>query len=163
MILIVMLLNLESIWSKNMPRKYLFEIIEECLLPKDETERKIAFENAMKKNRGFKDFIDFVYNPKYQYELSLEAIKYKVRNHTRENGGFPTSWMDGLKVIQNKLLKNTQSSPRFGSLYQHSMETANYKDAEILNHALRYRAIKGIKGKEFRKMFPEFLKQDDNE
>lgn len=146
-----------------MGRKYLHEIIDECLLPKEDDKRKEAFQGAMKKYRGFKDFIDFTYNPLYQYELSLESIKYKVRNADRPNGGLPQSWLDGLRVIKTKLLRNNITSPKFCTLYHHAMATANVKDAEILNHALRYRAIKGIKGKEFRKLFPEFLKKNENE
>ena len=95
--------------------------------------------------RGFKTLIDVIYNNKYYYEFDKSIMKTTPRSK-RDNGGFPTAWLDVVKVLNNKLIHSTNLSSRVPDYYIKACKDCNYKDVEILNFALLHRNLPGFQG-----------------
>lgn len=125
-----------------MKRMFLYEIMEEISQADD---LKTSFVFFLDNVRGFKDLVDVIYNPKFEYELDKSIYSVKSRS-TRENGGFANAWLDVVKVIKNKLLVITELSPRFPDYYQKACRACNKKDVDILNYALVHRNLPGFQG-----------------
>ena len=136
-----------------MKRKFLFEIVEDIQSSEDMRETLFLY---LDQARGFKDLVDIIYNEKYDYEFDRSISKVQARSK-RENGGYPTAWLDVLKVLKQKLITTTNLSLRVPDYYVKATRACNYKDVEILNYALQHRNFPGFKGAR-KKMFIHLLK-----
>ena len=128
-----------------MKRMFLYEIMDEIKDTETNDDLKECIFNFLDNMKGFKQLLDAIYNPAYEYEIDKSLMKVKSRS-VRDNGGFATAWLDVLKVIQTKLLKNTDLSKRFEDFYIKSCRACNKKDVEILNYALVHRNLPGFQG-----------------
>lgn len=137
-----------------MKRKFLYEILDDILTAE---ELKTTLFLYLDQERGFKDLVDIIYNQDYSYEFDKSINDVKARS-TRENGGFPTAWLDVLKVLKNKLITSTNLSSRVPDYYIKAVKSCNYKDVDILNYALQHRNFPGFKGAR-KKMFTDLLKE----
>jgi len=137
-----------------MKRKFLYEIVEDLQTCED---LKTTLFVYLDQTRGFKDLVDIIYNPKYEYDFEKSITKVKARSD-RENGGFPTAWLDVLKVLKTKLIRSTTLSPRVPDYYIKATRSCNYKDVEILNYALLHRNFPGFQGAR-KKILTNLLKE----
>lgn len=137
-----------------MKRKFLYEILDDILTCED---LKTTLFLYLDEARGFKDLVDIIYNEEYKYEFDKSITNVKPKS-TRENGGFPTAWLDVLKVLKNKLIHSTNLSSRIPDYYIKAIRSCNLKDVEILNYALQHRNFPGFKGAR-KKMFVDLLKE----
>ncbi len=125
-----------------MRRMFLFEIVEDLQTTENLSD---TLSNYMKNVRGFKDLVDIIYNPKYDYEFDKKIMATKARS-TRENGGFPSAWFDVVLILRGKLIKRSNLSYRIPDYYAKACKSCNYKDVEILNYALMHRNFPGFQG-----------------
>lgn len=145
-----------------MKRKFLYEILEDILTSED---MKSTLFMYLDQARGFKELVDIIYNPKYNYEFDKSIMKAKPRSE-RENGGFPTAWLDVLSVLQNKLIRSTNLSSRTPDYYIKAVRGCNIKDVDILNYAVLHRNFPGFKGarkKIFTNLLDEYYGGTDGE
>lgn len=137
-----------------MKRLYLYEIVEE--LQEAEDLKETLFKH-LDRSRGFATLVDIIYNPEYAYEFDKTIMNVKPRS-LRENGGFPTAWLDIVKVLKTKLIKSTNLSSRAPDYYVKAARDCNVKDVDILNYALMHRNFPGFKGAK-KKIFTNLLEE----
>ena len=137
-----------------MKRKYLYEILEDLQTSDDLKSTLFMYLDGV---RGFKELVDIIYNPKYEYDFDKSVSDAKPRS-LRENGGFPTAWLDVLSVLQTKLIRSTNLSSRVPDYYIKAIRGCNLKDAKILNYAITHRNFPGFKGAR-KKMFTDLLNE----
>lgn len=143
-----------------MKRKFLYEILDELAQAED---FEAAFFDALDYVRGFKDLVDVIYNKNYNYEVDKSIFDTKPRSD-RENGGFPSSWLDVVVILKNKLVRSTITSPRCPDYYIKACKNCNIKDVDILNYAIYHRNFPGFQGAR-KKFITNALKKyygDDN-
>ena len=125
-----------------MRRKFLYEIIEEITTADD---FEAEFFNALDHVRGFKDLVDIIYNPEYQYEIDKSIMETKPRSE-RQNGGFASAWLDVVNMLSHKLIKSTNLSSRVPDYYIKACKNCNINDVKIMNYALCHRNFPGFQG-----------------
>ena len=145
-----------------MKRKFLYEIVDTIL---EGDEFKGPLFTMLDSYKPLRELLKIIYNPKYEWELNKEIFSTTSRSQ-RENGGFPMAWADVVDVIKNKLVRNTQSSPRFPDFYAKACRSCNKRDVEILNYMLKNRNIPGFKGakkKQIVEALSEYFGDSDGE
>lgn len=137
-----------------MKRLFLYEIVEDLQSCED---LKSTLFNYLDKTRGFKQLVDIIYNPKYEYDFDKSINKTQARS-VRDNGGFASAWLDVVRMLQSKLIRNTNLSYRVPDYYAKAVKSCNKKDVVILNYALLHRNFPGFQGAR-KKILTNLLKE----
>lgn len=128
--------------------RFLYDIINEI---KNSVDKYGTLKTYVEENKHIKSLIDICYNNKYDWEFEKNVeIPVRIRGRGLEN-----NWEGVLRLIQNKLLKYTKTSPRLVSILTRSLELSPREDIEIILEVLQKRSIKGFTKKKIHETFPE--------
>ena len=134
-----------------MKRRYLFEIVDYIQEAEDKAQ---ALLDSMRENKHFKMFVYMIYNPEFKWEAGKEILSAKSKSD-RELGGYENAWTSIVLLMKKRLIRATRGSVKFVSGYIKLAHSCNYKDVEYMNHAIKYRCLKGIKKKEIKSALTE--------